>query len=99
MSHTLAIGTQCGNVHLYSIHADLSYVKLRTLSLAEWGYTGRASGFVEALRWTEDSKALAVLWDKALKKDDDYIGAVEFLVNVSAGGKRTPAEEASFSRA
>ena len=65
MSHTLAIGTQCGNVHLYSIHADLSYVKLRTLSLAEWGYTGRASGFVEALKWTEDSKALAVLWDKA----------------------------------
>ena len=65
MSHTLAIGTQCGNVHLYAVHADLSYVKLRTLSLSEWGYSGRDSGYVQSISWTEDSKALAVLWEKA----------------------------------
>jgi WD40 repeat protein len=65
MSHTLAVGTQCGNAHLYSIHGDLSYVKLRTLSLSEWGYTGRTSGAVHRIRWTPDSKALAIVWEKA----------------------------------
>ena len=64
-SHTLALGTQCGAVHLYAIGNDLSQHKLRTLSLAEWGHTGQSSGVVESVRWTADGRAMAIVWEKA----------------------------------
>ena len=64
-SHTLALGTQCGAVHLYAIGNDLSQHKLRTLSLAEWGHTGQSSGVVESVRWAADGRAMAIVWEKA----------------------------------
>jgi len=64
-SKMLAVGTETGRLHLYNLHADLSYAKLRTITLQEWGYSADCAGPVSALEWTEDGKALAVLWRDA----------------------------------
>lgn len=75
----VAVGLGSGEVHLYRLWLIPSTEPLRTISLKEWGFDSEVTGSVSDLRWTPDSRALAVscFWLRCLLtlRNQNLLGA------------------------
>ena len=63
----VAVGLGSGEVALHRLWAVKSQEPLRVITLKEWGYDSEVTGSVADLKWSPDSRALAVsFWPEGI---------------------------------